>query len=42
VVLFSQTRPLIAQTREVVERYVEAFHKVWSRRDRLAELASAS
>jgi dTDP-4-amino-4,6-dideoxygalactose transaminase len=39
VVLFSQTRPLIAQPRQVVERYVEAFHKVWSRRDRLPEIA---
>ncbi|HJL16036.1 MAG TPA: DegT/DnrJ/EryC1/StrS family aminotransferase [Sandaracinaceae bacterium LLY-WYZ-13_1] len=39
VVLFSQSRPLIAQTAAVVERYVEAFHKVWSRRDALVTIA---
>ena len=39
IVLFSQTRPLIAQTSETVDRYVEAFAKVWSRRDALAPSA---
>lgn len=42
VVLFSQTRPLIAQTPEVVDRYADAFAKVWARRDALAELAAKS
>lgn len=41
VVLFSQTRPLIAQTAEVVDRYAEAFTKVWARRDALREIARA-
>lgn len=41
IVLFSQTRPLIAQTAEVVDRYAEAFAKVWARRDALVELARA-
>ncbi|HEY8430761.1 MAG TPA: DegT/DnrJ/EryC1/StrS family aminotransferase, partial [Sandaracinaceae bacterium] len=39
IVLFSQTRPLIAQSAEVVDRYAEAFAKVWSRRDALIEVA---
>ncbi|MCZ7684381.1 MAG: DegT/DnrJ/EryC1/StrS family aminotransferase [Sandaracinaceae bacterium] len=39
IVLFSQTRPLIAQPAEVVDRYAEAFAKVWSRRDALVEVA---
>lgn len=39
IVLFSQSRPLIGQTAEVVERYGEAFHKVWAHRGQLAELA---
>lgn len=42
VVLFSQTRPLIAQTSEVVDRYIEAFAKVWSHRDALVEIAAKS
>jgi dTDP-4-amino-4,6-dideoxygalactose transaminase len=42
VVLFSQTRPLLAQTGDVVDRYAEAFAKVWSRRDALVEIASKS
>jgi dTDP-4-amino-4,6-dideoxygalactose transaminase len=41
IVLFSQTRPLIAQTAEVVDRYAEAFAKVWARRDALVEIARA-
>lgn len=39
IVLFSQTRPLIAQPAEVVDRYAEAFAKVWSGRDALAAVA---
>jgi len=41
IVLFSQTRPLIAQPREVVDRYAEAFEKVWAQRERLVEIARA-
>ncbi len=40
IVLFSQTRPLIAQPRAVVDRYAEAFTKVWKQRERLARVAS--
>lgn len=40
VVLFSQTRPVIAQTAEVVDRYAEAFAKVWSRRESLTKVAA--
>jgi perosamine synthetase len=39
VVLFSQTRPLIAQSSEVVDRYAAAFRKVWERREALVEIA---
>lgn len=39
VVLFSQTRPLIAQSADVVDRYAEAFAKVWSQREALVEIA---
>ena len=39
VVLFSQSCPLIAQTEDVVDRYAEAFARVWSRLDRLEEHA---
>jgi len=39
IVLFSQTRPLIAQTPEVVDRYALALAKVWSQRERLVEVA---
>lgn len=42
VVLFSQTRPLIAQSAEVVDRYAEAFRKVWDRRDALVDIARAN
>jgi dTDP-4-amino-4,6-dideoxygalactose transaminase len=42
VVLFSQTRPLIAQSAEVVDRYADAFRKVWDRRDALVEIARAN
>lgn len=40
IVLFSQTRPLIAQTAETVDRYAEAFRKVWGQRERLLEVAA--
>lgn len=39
IILFSQTRPLIAQPREVVDRYTDAFVKVWERREALIEVA---
>lgn len=42
IVLFSQTRPLIAQSAAVVDRYAEAFRKVWAQRHRLVEVASAA
>lgn len=42
IVLFSQSRPLIAQTGEVVDRYAEAFQKVWAQREKLVELARKS
>jgi hypothetical protein len=35
VVLFSQSCPLIAQTDAMVDRYAEAFARVWSKRDAL-------
>jgi dTDP-4-amino-4,6-dideoxygalactose transaminase len=40
VVLFSQSCPLIAQTDEVVDRYAEAFCRVWHHREALAEWAA--
>jgi dTDP-4-amino-4,6-dideoxygalactose transaminase len=40
VVLFSQSCPLIAQEDELVERYAEAFSRVWHHRDALAEWAT--
>lgn len=40
IVLFSQTRPLIAQSTETVERYVEAFAKVWNHRDALPQITA--
>ena len=40
VVLFSQTRPLIAQTAETVDRYAEALRKVWAERAQLVEIAA--
>ena len=39
VVLFSQSCPLIAQTGEMVDRYAEAFARVWRRRDALEQWA---
>ncbi len=39
IVLFSQTRPLIAQSADVVDRYGDAFEKVWTRRHELIEVA---
>ena len=38
IVLFSQSRPLIAQPTAVVDRYAEALAKVWAQRRRLVEL----
>ena len=38
LVLFSQTCPLIAQTAETVDLYAEAFRKVWSERQHLAQV----
>ena len=40
VVLFSQSCPLIAQPDDVVDRYAEAFHRVWQHREALAEWAT--
>jgi perosamine synthetase len=42
VVLFSQTCPLIAQTDETVDRYAEAFRRVWHAREELAAWAARS
>ncbi|MDQ3031739.1 MAG: DegT/DnrJ/EryC1/StrS family aminotransferase [Myxococcota bacterium] len=39
IVLFSQTCPLIAQDSATVDRYADAFRKVWERRADLAEVA---
>jgi dTDP-4-amino-4,6-dideoxygalactose transaminase len=39
VVLFSQSCPLIAQPDEVVDRYAEAFQRVWHHREALAAWA---
>jgi len=39
VVLFSQSCPLIAQPDEVVDRYAEAFRRVWHHRQALTEWA---
>jgi dTDP-4-amino-4,6-dideoxygalactose transaminase len=36
VVLFSQSCPLIAQPDDLVDRYAEAFHRVWHHREALA------
>jgi dTDP-4-amino-4,6-dideoxygalactose transaminase len=38
-VLFSQSCPLIAQDDDLVDRYAEAFARVWSRREDLAQWA---
>jgi hypothetical protein len=37
--LFSQSHPLIAQTADVIDRYAEAFARVWHERAALAERA---
>jgi len=37
VVLFSQSFPLIAQSDETVDGYIEAFRRVWHQRDALVE-----
>ncbi len=39
IILFSQSRPLIAQSREVVLKYAEAFQRVWERRHELVAVA---
>jgi perosamine synthetase len=41
LVLFSQSCPLIAQDDTVVDRYAEAFQRVWQHRQALAEWAAA-
>lgn len=41
LLLFSQSFPLIAQTDEVVDRYAEAFRRVWQHRERLVQWAAA-
>jgi dTDP-4-amino-4,6-dideoxygalactose transaminase len=41
LVLFSQSCPLIAQTDETVDRYAEAFRRVWDQRQALAAWAAA-
>jgi dTDP-4-amino-4,6-dideoxygalactose transaminase len=41
LLLFSQSYPLIAQSEETVDRYAEAFRKVWRQRDRLVDAAAA-
>ena len=40
IVLFSQSCPLIAQPDDVIERYIEAFRRVWHHRDALADWAA--
>ncbi len=40
VVLFSQSCPIIAQPDEVVDRYAEAFRRIWHHRQALAEWAA--
>jgi dTDP-4-amino-4,6-dideoxygalactose transaminase len=39
IVLFSQSCPLIAQPDELIDRYIEAFHRVWHHRRALAAWA---
>ncbi|MFO0680001.1 MAG: DegT/DnrJ/EryC1/StrS family aminotransferase [Polyangiaceae bacterium] len=41
IVLFSQSCPLIAQDRATVERYAEAFERVWNCREAVSRLPSA-
>jgi hypothetical protein len=40
LVLFSQSCPLIAQPDEIVDRYADAFRRVWEHRSALVEWAS--
>jgi perosamine synthetase len=40
LVLFSQSCPLIAQSDEIVDRYIEAFQRVWHHRTALVEWAA--
>src|ERR1019366_1201627 len=40
LVLFSQSHPLIAQPEAVVDRYAEAFQRVWRHRGALADWAA--
>jgi perosamine synthetase len=42
IILFSQSRPLIGQSREVVDKYAEAFARVWEQRHEIAARASKS
>ncbi len=42
IVLFSQSCPLIAQSSEMVDRYAEAFTKVWTHRHALVAWARAN
>jgi hypothetical protein len=39
-ILFSQSRPLIGQTRATVDKYAEAFTRVWSQRHEIAAWAA--
>jgi hypothetical protein len=41
VVLFSQSCPLIAQPDDLIDRYAEAFCRVWHQREALAALAAS-
>jgi perosamine synthetase len=41
LLLFSQSRPLIGQSRETVDKYAEAFARVWSHREEIAHWASS-
>ncbi len=40
IVLFSQSRPLIGQSRETVDKYAEAFARVWMQREDVAAWAA--
>ncbi len=40
LLLFSQSHPLIAQPSEVVDRYAEAFARVWNQRQKIARWAA--
>jgi dTDP-4-amino-4,6-dideoxygalactose transaminase len=41
LLLFSQSRPLIGQSQETVDKYAEAFTRVWSQRAEIAKWAEA-